>query len=142
MNAIFARAPFVTDVGFVLVHADPGRTESELILASRHGQQDGFVHAGVLGTMADHTAGAAAGTLVGADQTVLTIEYKLNLLRPARGERVSCISIVLRGGRTISVVESEVRVHAARSGEGILVAKATVTLAVVRADVGASTAGP
>jgi uncharacterized protein (TIGR00369 family) len=138
VRAIFARAPFVVDLGGALVRAEHGLAESELVLAPRHAQQDGFVHAGVLGTLADHTAGAAAATCVRADQTVLTIEYKLSLLRPARGARLTCSARVLRAGRTVAFVESEVHAHAPGedAGEGTLVAQASVTLAVVRGDVG------
>jgi acyl-coenzyme A thioesterase PaaI-like protein len=60
---------------------------------------------------------------------VLSIEFKINLLRPARGERLVCRAKVLRGGKSVSVVESEV--HAVSEGRESLVSKATVTLAIV-----------
>ncbi len=125
VRAIVEKATFVGDVGVVMTRIEPGVCESELAVLPRHEQQNGFVHAGVLATIGDHTAGAAAGTLVDANEGVLTIEFKINLLRPAKGERVRCVSRVLRQGRTISVVESEIYVADA------LVAKMTVTLAVV-----------
>ena len=131
---IFAAAPFIAELGIELDDVGEGHCQSRLALARRHCQQDGFVHAGVLATMADHTAGAAAGTLVRADQTVLTIEFKINLLRPAVGDARRCRAAVLRQGRSISVVESEV--FARRDGREVLVATATVTLAVVHASVG------
>jgi uncharacterized protein (TIGR00369 family) len=79
--------------------------------------------------MADHTAGGAAGTLVRSNERVLTAEFKIDLLRPALGDRLRCRSTVLKAGRTLIVAESEV--HAVRDGKEKLVAKATVTLAPV-----------
>lgn len=129
VRGIFERAAFVRDVGIELTAVEEGACETGLAVAPRHAQQDRFVHAGVLATMADHTAGAAAGTLVAAGETVLTVEFKITLLRPAVGDRLRCRAAVLRQGRTLSFAESEVF---ARDGDReALVAKATVTLAVV-----------
>jgi uncharacterized protein (TIGR00369 family) len=134
VRRLFVGAPILEELGIEAGDIGEGFCESRLVLAKKHLQQDGFVHAGVVATMADHTAGGAAGTLVDADRTVLTIEFKINLLRPARGESMRCRATVLRPGRTISVVESEVFT---RSGDReTLVAKAMVTLAVVDANVG------
>jgi uncharacterized protein (TIGR00369 family) len=95
----------------------------------KHFQQDTFIHAGVQATMADHTAGAAAGSLVKESEIVLTVEFKINLLRPAVGESLRCIAKVLRTGKTLIVAESEV--YATKAGDEKLCAKAMVTLAVV-----------
>ncbi len=95
----------------------------------RHLQQNGFIHAGVQTTLADHAAGAAAVTLVAEGQTVLTLEFKVNLLRPARSERLLCRAEVLKAGRQATVVESEVFGY--ESGERRLYSKASVTMAVV-----------
>ena len=92
---------------------------------SDHAQQNGFVHAGVTAAMADHTAGAAAATLAPPGQGVLTTEYSIHLLRPARGNELRCVAQVLRPGRTLTVVESEV------FSEGVVVAKLTATMAIV-----------
>jgi uncharacterized protein (TIGR00369 family) len=126
---MFASAPFVAAVGYALEAVGEGWAESTLAVEPRHLQHDGFIHAGVQGTMADHTAGAAGGTMVGAGRTLLTVEYKLNLLRPAVGEWLRCRATVLKPGRSIFVVESEVT--AGDGGGHKLVAKAIVTLAVV-----------
>ena len=109
----------------------PGACESSLALTRRHRQHDGFVHAGVQATLADHTAGAAAATLVGEGRIVLTIEFKINLLRATIGERLVCRARVLRPGRQVSVVDSEV--FSVAAGRETLASKATVTLAVVSA---------
>ena len=129
VRSIMDRAAFVADLGIVLTAVGPGWCETEVAIQPRHLQQNGFVHAGVLATLGDHTAGAAAGSLVGVGEGVLTVEFKINLLRPALGELVRCRAQVLRAGRTLSVVEAEM--FAVASGDPKLVAKSTVTLAVV-----------
>ena len=77
--------------------------------------------------MADHSAGGAAGTLLKKGQLVLTVEFKINLLRPARGDYLRCSAEVLKPGRTLTIAESEV--YAVTGDESKMVAKATVTLA-------------
>jgi len=130
-EAIFYRSTFVGDLGIRLRDAGPGWCESVLEMAPKHMQQDGYVHAGVQATIADHTAGGAAGTLAAEGDLVLTVEYKINFLRPALGERLLCRASVLRQGKTLHVAESEV--YAERDGNRKLVAKAMVTLALVPA---------
>ena len=129
--AIFSRAPFIGDLGVALSGLGPGWCESTLAVAPKHLQQDGYVHAGVQATIADHTAGGAAGTVARPGDLVLSVEFKINLLRPALGDRLRCRATVLRQGKTITVAESEV--FARKDGEEKLVAKATVTLAHVPA---------
>ncbi len=125
---IFKHAAFVQHLGIHMLSCGPGWCESELAIRPEHLQQDQFIHAGVQATLADHTAGAAAGTLMGADEIVLTVEFKINLLRPAIGERLRARAEVLRAGRTLIVVESSVLDAAGR-----LAAKAMVTMALVPA---------
>ncbi|MCY1292685.1 putative esterase [compost metagenome] len=125
----FAAANFVNDVGIRPTEYGPGWVAAELDIQSRHLQQNGFIHAGVQTTLADHAAGAAAATLVEDGQTVLTLEFKVNLLRPARCQRLQCRAEVLKAGRQVTVVEAEV--FGEERGERRLYSKATVTLAVV-----------
>jgi uncharacterized protein (TIGR00369 family) len=129
VRAIFDHANFMRSLGFELAAIEDGWCEMHLTPGARHQQQHGLIHAGVLATMADHTAGCAARGAVGLDQDVLSIEFKINFLRPAVGDRLRCRSTVLRAGRTVAVSESEV--YARQDGREKLVAKATVTLAVV-----------
>ena len=135
-RAIFSRSAFVGDLGIRLKDLGPGWCESFLEVAPKHGQQDGYVHAGVQATIADHTAGGAAGTLAAEDDLVLSVEFKINFLRPALGERLRCRAAVLRQGRTLIVAESEV--FAGHDGNEKLVSKAMVTLALVPAAPGPS----
>lgn len=128
---LIRKAAFINDVGVQLEVVEPGRCVSSLQVSARHLQQHGFVHAAVQAALADHTAGAAAGTLVGPDEGVLSVEFKINLLRPAVGQLLRCQSTVLRAGKSLSVVESEVWAVSA-GGDERLTSKATVTLAVVK----------
>jgi len=129
VKGIFRAAPFIGDLGIQLKDLGPGWCESVLAVVPKHLQQDGYVHAGVQATIADHTAGGAAGTLAAKGELVLTVEFKINFLRPAQGERLRCRATILRQGRTLNVAESEV--FAVRDGTEKLVAKAIVTLALV-----------
>jgi uncharacterized protein (TIGR00369 family) len=122
----FAAAAFVNDVGIVLVDCGPGWCESSLHLLPRHLQQGGVVHAGVQATLADHTAGAAATTLVAANEYVVTVEFRIHLLRPAAGESLVCRAQVLKPGSTISVVEAEV--FAITGSERVLASKLSATM--------------
>ncbi len=126
---IFETAPFITDLGIHLINVGPGRCETQLVLMPKHCQQDGYVHAGVLATMADHTAGAAATSLVGQNECVLTAEFNVIFLHPAEGKALRCRSQVLKPGRKLIVAESEVYVLGGEQTR--LVAKATCTLAVL-----------
>lgn len=131
LQRIFNKSPFIANLGIIPESMGYGECVTVLVLEKRHLQQDGFVHAGVQATLADHTAGAAAATLIAEGQIVLTAEFKINLLRAAKGERLVCRSKVLKPGRLFSVVESEVFCHS--SGQERLVSKAIATIAVVNA---------
>jgi len=130
VEAILNKARFIQYLGIELVDFGPGWCDTRLAVADMHLQQDGFVHAGVVATMADHTAGAAAGTQARAGEVVLTVEFKINFLRPTVGEWLRCRAEVLRAGRQLTVTESSV--FACQGGAEKLVAKAMVTLAMVK----------
>lgn len=130
VHQIFDEAPFMRDLGVEVRLVAAGQVESRLTVQRRHTQQNGYLHAGVAAAIADHTAGATAATLMPPGKVVLTVEFKLNLLRPGIGELLRCQSQVLKPGRTLCVVESEVFMT---SDLEQLIAKATVTLAYVDA---------
>jgi uncharacterized protein (TIGR00369 family) len=94
--------------GFEVTRADYGIFESCLKVTGDHRQQDGFVHAGVIATMADHTAGYASYTTVSDKFRILTVEFKINYFKPATGALIICRSKVINNGKKIKVVESEV----------------------------------
>ncbi len=130
LERIFSAAPFVASLGIRLVSLGPGECETRLEIGPSHLQQDGFVHAGVQATMADHTAGGAAATLTGPGEIVLTAEFKINLLRAARGRTLRCRSKVLKPGSRLTVVESEV--FCETEEDRVLVSKTTASIAVVQ----------
>ena len=134
VEEIFYKAAFIRDLGIRVTHIGEGECETTLEIQPKHLQQDTFIHAGVLATMADHTAGGAAGSLVAKGETVLTVEFKINFLRPAVGRALHCRATVLKPGKMLSIAESEVFAvgDAAGKSEEKLVAKAMVTLVVVK----------
>ena len=132
IQRIFHAARFVSDLGIELESVGDGECVTTLQIEDRHLQQDGYVHAGVHATIADHTAGVAAATMLRDRRMVLSVEFKLNLLRAAKGERLICRAKVLKPGRQFAVVESEV---CCVDGEGErLVSKMTATMAYVDAN--------
>jgi uncharacterized protein (TIGR00369 family) len=126
---IIESARFIQSVGIRLADLGPGWCEMELDLLPKHLQQDGYVHAGVLMTLADHSAGSAGTSLVGAGEYVLTAEFNISFLHAAKSERLRCRAEVIKPGRRLIVAESAV--HAVEGGQSKLVAKARVVLAVL-----------
>ena len=123
---------FPAHCGFKVDRIDDGVFETSLAVEPRHRQQDDLVHAGVMATMADHTAGYACYTLTPPGGRVLTIEFKINFLRPAGGAKLICRSTVIRPGRKVMVAESEI--FTVDGDAERLAAKATVTIMVVPAE--------
>ena len=132
LREIFKAAPFIASLGIELESVSQGRCHTSLALRPDHLQQNGVVHAGVIATMADHTAGGAAGSVLERGSYPLTVEFKINLLRAASGDYLTCRAGVLKAGRTLIVAESEV--FASTKAEEVLVAKAMVTLAILTKD--------
>ena len=125
VRLIFEKAPFVQELGIKLTKVSEGSVETELAVKDSFRQQHGFIHAGVIATLGDHTAGGAARTVTG-DKDVITIEFKINFLRPAKGNKLTCVGKLLRGGKQIATAEAEIF-----DEQGNLVAKLTETLSVI-----------
>lgn len=104
----FAQQPVMNLIGARLALVEPGVVEIELPFRADLTQQDGYLHAGVITTVADSAAGYAAYTLMPAGSRVLSIEFKVNLLRPARGELFVARAEVIKAGRTLTVVRADV----------------------------------
>jgi uncharacterized protein (TIGR00369 family) len=130
VKAVFSLAPFIQEVGYELADAGPGWVETRLSVGPRHLQQHGYIHAGVVTTMADHTAGGAASTVVQPGQSVLTSDLSIQLLRPGKGEELRCRGEVVRAGRTLVFTQADVW-----AGE-IHVARLHATMAVVNEELG------
>ncbi len=95
-------------IGAELAVVEPGFAEIHLPLKPEITQQHGFIHGGVVGMIADSAAGYAANTLTPADTSVLTVEYKLNLVAPADGQRLVARGEVIKPGRTLIITRAEV----------------------------------
>ncbi len=115
--------------GLKVKHLEYGHFEANVQVRPEHLQQEGFVHAGLIATLADHTAGYSAYTTVSDDISILTIEFKINYFKPAVGKTIICRSKVINKGKKIIVSESEV--FSVVDGKEKLVSKATVTLMAV-----------
>lgn len=103
-------------IGASLTTVEPGVVEIELDWREDLTQQDGYVHAGIVTTVLDSACGYAAYTLMPADSSVLSVEFKVNLLAPARGKRLRVRADVMRSGRTLTVCAADAffdRVHCA-----------------------------
>jgi uncharacterized protein (TIGR00369 family) len=125
----FARQAAMALIGATLTRVEPGRCEIELPVRDDLTQQHKFVHGGVVGMIADSAGGYAAFTLMPADSSVLTVEYKINMLAPARGERLVARGEVLKPGRTLSIVRADV--YAVEGTREVLVAATQQTLMVM-----------
>jgi uncharacterized protein (TIGR00369 family) len=115
--------------GFEVLQIGEGVFEARFMVRPEHKQQDGYVHAGVLATLADHTAGYSAYTIVPHNERILTIEFKINYFKPAIGNQVICKSKVINQGKNIIVAESEL--YDLVDKKERLISKATVTLVAV-----------
>jgi uncharacterized protein (TIGR00369 family) len=120
---------FISYCGFEATRLDDGVFEARFQVRPELKQQDGFVHAGVLATLADHTAGYSAYTVVPESVQILTIEFKINYFKPAVGPEIACRSRVINMGKRIIVAESEI--YDCDDESERLVSKAIVTLAAI-----------
>jgi uncharacterized protein (TIGR00369 family) len=118
-------------IGAQLTEVCPGICTIELACREELMQQHGYVHAGIISTIADTAGGYAGFTLFPADSEVLTVEFKINLVNPAAGERLIAVGEVVKPGRTLVITRGEV--HAERAGVRTLCSIMQQTLMVVRA---------
>jgi len=132
VNSIFYSANFVRDLDIKLVGFGPGWCETTLLVQERFRQQHGLVHGGVIATLADHTAGGAAQSVCNHG-SVITVEFKINYLRPAKGNAVRCRATVLKAGKNSVVAEASVFMEESGKKEDELIAKLTETLFVIQA---------
>lgn len=125
----FARQGAMHTLGARLGLLEPGAVDIELDWSQELTQQHGFLHAGMVATALDSACGYAGFTLMPAGAAVLTIEFKINLLAPAKGEHFRMEGRVLKPGRTITVTEG--RAYAFSGGQEKLVATMGCTLMTV-----------
>lgn len=108
IRSSFGKQGVMKTIGASLVKIAPGEVEIDFSYDPSLTQQHGYIHAGVVTTVVDSACGYAAYTLMPADSEVLSVEYKVNFLSPARGERFRGIGKVVRSGRTITVCSGDV----------------------------------
>ncbi|MFK5979048.1 MAG: PaaI family thioesterase [Rhizobiaceae bacterium] len=106
----FERQPFMKTIGAKLTEIGPGFVEIAVPFSDGVTQQHGFFHGGLIGTIADNAGGYAAFTLMAASDSVLSVEYKLNLMAPANGDLLISRGHVLKSGRTLTVCQSDIYV--------------------------------
>ena len=126
VRASFGRQGIMTLIGARMTRVEPGLVEIELPYRADLTQQHGFIHAGITGTIADSAGGYAAYSLMPAGASVLTTEFKINLLAPADGEFLRARGRVVKPGRTLTVCE--VDVFAVKDGRSTVCAKLLETL--------------
>jgi uncharacterized protein (TIGR00369 family) len=129
VRASFARQGAMRTLGAALESVEPGYCAISLIPRPEVAQQHGYVHAGVVAAIVDSAGGYAGFALFPEDASVLTVEYKLNLLAPATGERLLAEGFVVKTGRTLVITRGEV--HADQGGKRTLVALMQQTLMVM-----------
>jgi uncharacterized protein (TIGR00369 family) len=125
-TATFDRQQAMRTFGISIARLEPGEVDLAMPYSPALTQQNGFVHAGVIAAGLDTACGIAAFTLMPADCDILTVEFKTNLLAPARGERFVFRAHVVKPGRTLTVCEAQA--FAGHEGTESLIATMTGTL--------------
>jgi uncharacterized protein (TIGR00369 family) len=129
VRASFARQRMMQTLGVEIAQLAPGEIELAMPYGAAFTQQHGFIHAGVVATVLDSACGYAAFSLMPAEAAVLTVEFKTNLLAPAKGERFLFRAHVVKPGRTLTVCDG--RAFAIDNGAERLVATMNGTLMAV-----------
>lgn len=122
----FARQAFMAHIGARLEEVGAGRCEIVLPYREELTQQHGFFHGGIIGTLADNACGYAAFTLAPADASILTVEYKVNIVSPGDGAHLVARARVVRPGRALVVCQCDV--FAVKDGREKLSATALATM--------------
>ena len=130
VRASFAKQRAMDTIGATIARVAPGEVDLELPFREDLTQQHGFLHAGIIATLADSACGYAALSLMAPGAGVLSIEYKLNLLAPAVGTRMIARATVLRAGRTVTVCRGDV-FAVTESGEKLIAAMQATMMSVV-----------
>ena len=134
VQASFARQGAMRLIGARLAELSPGYCAIELPYRDDLTQQHGYIHAGVVAAIVDSAGGYAGFTLFPADASVLTVEYKLNLLAPADGERLIAEAEVVKPGRTLVITRGEVFAETAGKRSLCAIMQQTLIVLAGRAD--------
>jgi uncharacterized protein (TIGR00369 family) len=128
-RASFSRQQVMATLGIEMIHLEPGEVHLTMPPNPAFTQQHGFMHAGIITTALDSACGYAAFSLMPADAAVLTVEFKTNLLAPAKGDRFVFRAHVVKPGRTLTICDA--RALALEGSKERLVATMTGTLMTV-----------
>lgn len=128
-TATFAAQRAMHTLGISIARLEPGEVDLSMAYSPEFAQQNGFVHAGIITAALDTACGIAAFTLMPKGADILTVEFKTNLLAPAKGERFVFHAAVIKPGRTLTVCEA--RAFAAHQGTETLIATMTGTLMAI-----------
>jgi uncharacterized protein (TIGR00369 family) len=126
VRASFQQQTVMAAIGASVRSVAPGAVEIELPFRADLCQQDGFLHAGIVTTIVDSACGYAAYTLMPAGARVLSVEFKINFLAPAIGDRFIARGMVARAGRTVTVCTGEVVAVSQDSERAIALMQATM----------------
>jgi uncharacterized protein (TIGR00369 family) len=108
ITASFARQTIMSLIGAELTRVEAGIVEITLPYRADLAQQHGYLHAGIVTTIADSACGYAAYSLMPPKSEVLSVEFKVNMLRPAKGETFTALAEVIKAGKTLTVVRADV----------------------------------
>lgn len=122
----FGRQKVMATIGARLERITPGEVRIALPFRQTLTQQHGYLHAGILGILVDSACGYAAYTLMPADSEVLSVEYKINFLAPARGQLFVAVGRVLKPGRTLTVCAGEVQAHTDAASKRVVAMQSTM----------------
>jgi uncharacterized protein (TIGR00369 family) len=125
-TATFAAQPAMRTLGVSIARLEPGEVDLAMDYSADFTQQNGFVHAGIITAGLDNACGIAAFTLMPAGADILTVEFKTNLLAPAKGQRFFFRASVIKPGRTLTFCEG--RAFADEDGRETMIATMTATM--------------
>jgi uncharacterized protein (TIGR00369 family) len=134
VRASFAQQAAMATLGATIERVAPGEVDVGLAFRADLTQQHGFLHAGIVTAVVDSACGYAALTLMEPGVAVLSVEFKVQLLAPARGAWFRALGRVVRAGRTLTVVSGEVRAYSSRDAmeSGEMIALLAGTMMTVR----------
>jgi len=128
----FAKQSIMQLIGAELSRIEPGLVDISLPYRAELTQQNGYLHAGIVTTIADSACGYAAFSLMPAGSEVLSVEFKVNLLRPAKGDRFLARAEVIKPGKTLTVVKADVFAVSEKENDDTLVASMLGTIFCIR----------
>jgi len=136
VRASFGKQQLMTTIGATLARVEAGKVDIRLPFRDNLTQQHGFLHAGTIAAVADSACGYAALSLMPEDAGVLSIEFKVNMLAPAKGDAIIARGIVIRAGRTIMVCRADVVSVTGRDEKLVAAMQGTMMVITEREGVG------